>query len=88
MRKYRGILLTEGEAMKRLSIIYCSLMLAFLLGTHNGYVALWEENRSSVIHVFPYRTGDLPIRKQRQLEQGIPITEEYQLVQILKDYLS
>ncbi len=74
--------------MKRFRILYCGLMLAFLLGTHNGYVALLEEDRSAVIHVFPYRTADLPKHKQIQLERGIPIAEEYQLIKILKDYLS
>ena len=74
--------------MKRLSILYCSLLLAFLLGTHNGYVALMEDDHSTVIHVFPTQAVDLPIQKQKQLEQGIPISDSYQLVQFLKDYLS
>lgn len=74
--------------MKRFHILYCSLILAFLLGTHNGYVALWEEDRSAVIHVFPYPAAELPTQQQMQLEQGILIEEEYQLVKILKDYLS
>ena len=74
--------------MKRLSIVYCCLLLSFLLGTHNGNVALWEEDRSAVVHIFPRQTAELPKRKQLQLEQGIPIADGYQLVQILKDYLS
>ena len=74
--------------MKRISILYCSLLLAFLLGTHNGYVALWEDNHSAPVHVFPNKAIDLPIQKQKQLEQGIPITDGYQLVLFLKDYLS
>ena len=74
--------------MKGFRILYCSLILAFLLGTHNGYVALWEDDRSAVVHVFPFRSEDLPMRKQLQLEQGIPIEEKYQLVKILRDYLS
>lgn len=74
--------------MKGFRILYCSLMLAFLLGTHNGYVALWNADHSAVIHVFPFPAADLPMRKQIQLEQGILINEEYELVKILRDYLS
>lgn len=74
--------------MKGFRILYCSLMLAFLLGTRNGQVALLTQDRSAVVHIFPFRAADLPIRKQLQLEKGIPIEEEYQLVKILRDYLS
>lgn len=67
---------------------YFILLFGFLLGVHNGYVALWSENSSAPVRVFPYAVTSLPPQDRQALERGIPIGEEAQLTKLLEDFLS
>lgn len=68
----------------------CSLILAFgfLLGIHDGCIALWREGTAKPLRVFPYRAEMLPEKDQKALQQGIVISDENALSRILEDYLS
>lgn len=65
-----------------------AIMLSFLLGTHNGYIALWNDGSAQPIKVFPYRVEILPIADQKALYKGIRIDSELKLTEYLEDYLS
>ena len=64
------------------------IALIFLLGTHNGYIALWKEESPQPIKVFPYRVEMLPLADQKALEKGIRIDSDRLLAAYLEDYLS
>ena len=63
-------------------------MLSFILGTSDGYIALWKENSKAPPEVFPYHTAMLPAADRQALEKGIHISDQRQLQQLLEDYLS
>lgn len=68
--------------------IYLTLIFTFLLGTHEGFVALWRDNVPIPVEVFPYRTESLPPADQQALKKGIRIRSEEELDRLLEDYLS
>ncbi len=74
--------------MKNRSYLYFTLLLSILLGTYQGRVALWSEDSTIPIKVFPYEIQSLPTADQALLERGIPISSREQLVYLLEDYLS
>ena len=63
-------------------------MIGFLLGIHDGYIALWKNSSAEPVQVFPRQVRMLPPADQQALEKGIRISEEQQLQQLLEDYLS
>ncbi len=74
--------------MKKIRCFYYALLLGFLLGVSDGYIALWKDGISQPVRVFPYRAEILPIIDQRALEKGIHLDEGSGLAQLLEDYLS
>ena len=73
--------------MKR--IPWCiPLLLGFILGSHNGYIALWEEGAAQPRQIFPYAVTSLPPADQQALENGIRLKDAGELMQLLEDYLS
>ena len=70
------------------NLLLLSLLLSFLLGCHNGYVALWTDGSANPNQVFPYPVISLPPEDQKALENGIHIESTRQLAQLLEDYLS
>ena len=74
--------------MKKKPVSSLLLTLGFLLGIHNGYIALWNDGQTEPAEVFPYRAKMLPEADQRALEKGILIPDEKSLSSILEDYLS
>jgi hypothetical protein len=44
----------EVTAMKKLSYLYCILCFGFLLGIHDGRIALWKGDDPEPVKVFPY----------------------------------
>lgn len=74
--------------MKKISCCYLSLFLAFILGSHNGFVAVLSDDSPDPVAVFPYRTTSLPPADRAALEQGIPIESAEQLHRLIEDYLS
>ncbi len=68
--------------------IFSAVLLGFLLGIHDGRIALWKDGVSQPLRVFPYRAEMLPLSDQQALEKGIALEDESDLVQLLEDYLS
>ena len=64
------------------------LLLGFILGCHQGYVALWAEGAAEPAQVYPYRVTVLPPADQQALEEGIHAESAQELEQLLEDYLS
>lgn len=74
--------------MRRYSLLYCITLLGFLLGIHNGYVALWVEDDPEPAKIFPYRAALLPEQDQKLLKKGLHFKTEADLHRRLEDYLS
>ena len=74
--------------MKLSYYLYFTLLTAFLLGNHSGFIALWKDPHSQPIAVFPYRVESLPTTDQVKLNQGIPVDTEQELQSLLEDFLS
>lgn len=64
------------------------LSLGMILGSFRGYVALFDEEESEPLQVFPYRIEALPPADQAALNNGIPVRSEKELAHLLEDYLS
>lgn len=74
--------------MKKKRYWYFTLVFGFLLGIHNGYIALWEDGKADPARVFPYRAETLPPADQQALKDGIHLDDESALIRLLEDYLS
>ncbi len=72
----------------KLRQLYLTLFFAFLLGSHEGFVALWTSPGGDPAHIFPYSLDSLPPADRQRLEQGITIESEAELQALLEDYLS
>ena len=65
-----------------------ALALTFLLGVHDGYIALWRDGNPEPVEIFPYKAELLPEADRNRLEQGIRIENKRQLLELMEDYLS
>lgn len=74
--------------MKAAKYIYLALMMAFLIGNHKGFIALWTDPDADPKIVFPYSIASLPPEDQKQVDQGIWIRSEEQLQALIEDFLS
>ena len=74
--------------MKRKQLVTAALMVGFLLGISDGYIALWRDGGKTPVRVFPYKAETLPIADQQALEKGIPLDDDSALIRLLEDYLS
>ena len=74
--------------MKVFPCIYLSLILSFLLGVHEGKLALWRENAVQPEMVFPCPVEMLPEADRQALRNGIRIDSREDLARLLEDYLS
>ena len=63
-------------------------ILSFLLGVHDGYIALWKGTDPTPVEVFPFRAEMLPEADRQALYEGIRVDSSAQLAQLLEDYLS
>ncbi len=67
----------------------CLLMvLGFLLGVHNGRIALWTDGDTEPRKVFPYPVAALPPQAQAELTQGIRVDSMEDLDRLLENLLS
>ena len=69
------------------SLICCALLATFLLGIHEGKIALWKGNDPEPIKVFDYAASNLPEEAQKQLQAGVPIKSIKELRELAKQYL-
>ncbi len=68
---------------------FCSLLLmGFLLGIHEGRVALWKDGIDTPWRIFPYPAAVLPSETQAELKQGIRIDTMEDLDRLLENLLS
>lgn len=74
--------------MKKRSYFYGMLALGFLLGIHNGRLALWKDEDPEPVRVFPYSVSLLPEKDRRELKKGVPVRDGTELAKRLEDYLS
>lgn len=67
-----------------------SALLAFyvILGSWEGYVALFDKGKEEPRQIFPCPVSSLPIADQSALEKGIIVRNQRDLQQLLEDYLS
>ena len=78
----------EAVIIIKKGYLYLSLFLTFILGSHNGYIALWQDGAAEPVKVFPYSVASLPSADQKALEEGIRIDNKTDLIKLLEDYLS
>lgn len=70
------------------SILPGILLLGFLLGIHDGMIALWKDQDPQPIRVFPYSAASLPRSDREALEKGIHVDSAEELMRFLEDYMS
>ena len=68
-------------------LLCCTLLAAFLLGNHNGKIALWRGDDPKPVKVFDYNVSDLPEEAQKRLNDGVPIKSLKELRQLAEQYL-
>ena len=68
--------------------LVAAVALTFLLGVHDGYIALWKEGSPEPAEVFPYKASLLPEADQKRLEKGIRIESKKDLLELMEDHLS
>ena len=64
------------------------MLLVYLLGIKDGFLALWDTGSSTPLAVYTTKVAMLPAADQDALQQGIPIRDDMHLQQLLEDYLS
>lgn len=74
--------------MKRNTYRYLALICLIILGSYQGYIALWTDGSTEPSKVFPYSVQSLPPADQKKLRDGIEISSPEHLYQLLQDYLS
>ena len=74
--------------MSKRAILTNILLLGFLLGIHEGKVAVWKDNQKKPAKVFPYAVSQLPEADQKRLEQGVHVDSLGELYALIQDYLS
>ena len=67
---------------------YLTLLFAFLIGNHKGFIALWKDPAADPAMVFPYSVSSLPPQDQQLINKGIYLESEAELHRLLEDYLS
>ncbi len=69
---------------------FCSLALAmgFLLGIHDGRIAIWKDEDPEPAKIFPYYASLLPKKDRDALEKGIKVESMDDLTRILEDFCS
>ena len=74
--------------MKFRNLLSSILLAGFILGSHNGYLALWTGDTIDPDRIYPYRISMLPPEDQKALAKGVPAKDILELTQLLEDYLS
>lgn len=74
--------------MKRKNYLYLALAAAFLIGNHQGFIALWTDSGAEPDIVFPYSVTSLPPQDQLRVNEGIRVQTREQLHALMEDFLS
>jgi len=78
----------EAVIIIKRGCFYLTLLFTFLLGNHEGFIALWIDDNPQPEAVFPYCVASLPPADQAAVNEGISIESQDELTRILEDYLS
>ena len=74
---------------KMLSHLLCGvLLMSFLLGSHNGRLALWKDEDPEPCKVFPCPIAVLPKAVQDQLRKGVRLETMEDVNRLLEIFLS
>ena len=63
-------------------------LLGFLVGIHEGRIALWKDGSSEPWRTFPCPVAMLPEEERNALKQGIRVDTMEDLNRLLENYLS
>lgn len=77
--------------MKRTHLCRCVcafLLFGFLLGIHDGRIALWKDQAAEPWRIFPYPVSALPPDAQQELARGIHVESMEDLDRLLENFLS
>ena len=74
--------------MKKKTLLTNLLLFGFILGIHEGRVALWKEGQQKPIKVFPYQASMFPPADQKRLEEGVHVDNLTELRKLIEDYFS
>lgn len=74
--------------MIKRKLLTLALLAGFLLGSHNGYIALWSDDSIDPDRIYPYRVSMLPPEDQKALRKGIRVENIIELTHLLEDFLS
>lgn len=73
---------------RSVSTMLCAAVLAvYLVGIHEGKIALWKGTDPEPIKVFPYSVSELPPEAQKQLQAGIKVNSVRELRKLAEQYL-
>lgn len=68
--------------------VYLALFWAFLLGSRDGFLALWITPEKEPAYLFPCHISSLPPADQKLLAEGIRVEAKEELMALLEDYVS
>lgn len=74
--------------MHRTNCIACAVLVGFLIGIQNGYVAVWRDGARQPAYVSQRAVDMLPQADQRALRDGIHVKDRASLTSALEDFLS
>lgn len=63
-----------------------ALVLSYLLGSYNGFVALWKSEDPEPIYRFPIQVDSLPVSDQVLLRKGIALPDLDAALRAVEDY--
>ncbi len=70
---------------KNLSNLLCAtLLFSFLIGIHEGRLAIWQNNAPSPAKVLPVPCGLLPSKVQSVLKQGVRVESDEEMAKLLE----
>ena len=73
---------------RKFSTFLCAAFMAvYLLGIHEGKIALWSGDDPEPIQVFPYRAALLPKKERQMLKEGIRVESMEELYRLAEEYL-
>ena len=64
-----------------------TLAFGFLLGFHDGRLALWKDGVSHPEQIYDIREDSLPLADRLQLRKGIHLEDREDVWQLLENYL-
>ena len=70
------------------TILTATVTLTLLLGNWRGRVALFNGESEQPLELYAVRLELLPLADQKQLQEGIPVTDAEELIRILEDLMS